>query len=70
MDKNDPKNIKEIILSGNHFYHFIFENIPVYQNKIIIAATSLTKTNNESELSRTIYLQRKGNGWQVIPTQQ
>jgi hypothetical protein len=66
MDKNDPKNIKEIILSGNHFYHFIFENIPASQNKIIIAATSLTKTNNESELSRTIYLERKGNGWQII----
>ncbi len=22
MDDNDPKNIKEIILSGNNFYHF------------------------------------------------
>jgi len=66
MDKSDPKNIKEIILSGNNFYHFIFDNIPSTQNKIIIAATSLTKTNNESELSRPICLQRKGNGWQVI----
>ncbi|MEO9023055.1 MAG: family 10 glycosylhydrolase [Ginsengibacter sp.] len=67
MDQNDPKNIKEIILSGNSFYHFIFQNIPASQNKIVIAATALTKTNNESVLSRYVYLERKGNGWQVIP---
>ena len=67
MDQNDPKNIKEIILSGNNFYHFIFQNIPPGQNKIIIAATALTRTNNESALSDYIYLERKGNGWQVIP---
>jgi len=66
MDQNDPKNIKEIILSGNNFYHFIFENIPDSQNKIIIAATSLTRTNNESTLSRYIYLERKDNGWQIV----
>jgi hypothetical protein len=67
MDDNDPKNIKEIILSGNNFYHFIFDNIPASQDKIIIAATALTKTNNESKLSDYIYLQRKGNGWQIVP---
>ncbi|MGN6533700.1 MAG: hypothetical protein ACTHK0_18305, partial [Ginsengibacter sp.] len=67
MDQNDPKNIKEIILSGNNFYHFIFDNIPANQNKIIIAATALTKTNNESPLSDYIYLERKGNGWQILP---
>ena len=67
IDKSDPKNIKQIILSGNNFYHFVFENIPASQNKIIIAATSLTKTNNESKLSVPICLQRKGNGWQLIP---
>ena len=66
MDQNDPKNIKEIILSGNNFYHFIIENIPAGQNKIIIAATSLTKTNNESVLSSHIYLERSGNGWKII----
>ncbi|MEO7835407.1 MAG: family 10 glycosylhydrolase [Ginsengibacter sp.] len=66
LNKNDPKNIKEIILSGNHFYHFTFDTIPPSQNKIIIAATTLTKTNNESDLSRTVYLQRNGNGWQII----
>jgi uncharacterized lipoprotein YddW (UPF0748 family) len=66
MDDNDPKNIKEIILSGNNFYHFIFDNIPADQNQLIIAATALTKTNNESKLSDFIYLQRKGNGWQIV----
>jgi hypothetical protein len=66
LNKNDPKNIKEIILSGNNFYHFIFDNIPSSQNKVVIAATALTKTNNESDLSHYIYLQRKDNGWQII----
>lgn len=66
MDDNDPKNIKEIILSGNNFYRFNLTNIPAGQNKIIIAATALTKTNNESLLSDYIYLERKGNGWQIV----
>jgi hypothetical protein len=66
MDDNDPKNIKEIILSGNNFYHFNLTDIPAGQNKIIIAATALTKTNNESLLSDYIYLERKGNGWQIV----
>ena len=66
MDQNDPKNIKEIILSGNNFYHFIIENIPAGQDKLIIAATSLTKTNNESILSPYVYLERSGNGWRMI----
>jgi len=65
MDDNDPKNIKEIILSGNNFYHFGLTDIPASQNKIIIAATTLTKTNNESLLSNYISLVRKGNGWQI-----
>ena len=66
IDKSDPKNIKEIILSGNNFYHFDLGNIPSSQNKIVIAATALTKTNNESELSQYIYLKRKNNAWQII----
>ncbi|MEO8720489.1 MAG: family 10 glycosylhydrolase [Ginsengibacter sp.] len=66
LDVNDPKNIKEIIVSGNNFYHFIFDNIPSSQNKIVIAATALTKTNNESAPSDYIYLERKNNGWQII----
>jgi uncharacterized lipoprotein YddW (UPF0748 family) len=66
MDKTDPKNIKEIILSGNNFYHFIFENISPDQNTIVIAATALSKNNNESELSHYIYLRRRSNGWEII----
>jgi uncharacterized lipoprotein YddW (UPF0748 family) len=66
LDKSDPKNIKEIIVSGNNFYTFDLQSISANQNKIVIAATSLTRTNNESPLSRYVYLERRGNGWQVI----
>jgi hypothetical protein len=62
----DPKNIKEIIISGNNFYQFDLLKIPASQNKLVIAATNLTSTNNESDLSRYIYLERRGNGWQVV----
>jgi uncharacterized lipoprotein YddW (UPF0748 family) len=65
MDQNDPKNIKEIILSGNNFYHFIFDVRPD-QKRVVIAATALTKTNNESALSRFIYLERNSTGWQIV----
>ena len=66
MDTNDPKNITEIIVAGNNYYKFDLQNIPPQQDKIVIAATSLTNTNNESGLSRYIYMERKTNGWQVI----
>jgi hypothetical protein len=66
MDQNDPKNIKEIILSGNNFYHFIISDIPANQDKIVIAATALTKTNNESILSPYVYLEKSGNGWRIV----
>lgn len=66
MDKSDPKNIKEIIIAGNNFYTFDLQNIPVTQNEIVIAATSLTSTNNESNLSQYIYMERRGNGWQIV----
>ncbi|MDQ2720339.1 MAG: family 10 glycosylhydrolase [Bacteroidota bacterium] len=66
MDENDPKNIKEIIIAGNNFYTFDLQKIPASQNKIIISATSLTNTNNESKLSQYVYMERRGNGWQII----
>jgi len=65
-DKEDPKNIKEIINSGNNFYTFDLQTVPADQNRIAIAATSLTSTNNESDLSKLIYLQRNANGWQIV----
>ncbi|MEO6220677.1 MAG: family 10 glycosylhydrolase [Ginsengibacter sp.] len=67
INKDDPKNITEIIVSGNNLYKFDLQKIPQQQNKIVIAATALTSTNNESELSRYIYLERKINGWHLIP---
>ena len=65
IDINDPKNITDIIISGNNYYSFSLQNIPVDQNTIVIASTALTETNNESVLSRYIYLVRKSNGWHV-----
>ncbi len=66
MDKSLPQNIVEIIQAGSNYYKFNLQNIPAQQNTIVIAATSLSKTNNESDLSRYIYLERKSNGWHVI----
>ena len=66
MDNTDPKNIKDIIDAGNNYYELNLQNIPPQQNKIAIGATSLTNTNNESKLSRYIYLERMSNGWHVI----
>jgi uncharacterized lipoprotein YddW (UPF0748 family) len=66
MDFNDPKNIKEIILAGNNFYSFDLSSIPVAQKQVVISATNLTFTNNEGIPTRYIYLERNGNGWQIV----
>ncbi|MGH2564782.1 MAG: glycoside hydrolase family 10 protein, partial [Ginsengibacter sp.] len=66
INKNDPKNIKEIIEAGNNYYKFNFQTIPAQQTKVVIAATALSNTNNESNLSRFIYLERKEDGWHII----
>lgn len=66
MDFNDPKNIKEIIISGNNFYSFDLKNIPAAQKQLVISATNLTFTNNEGVSSRYICLERKGNSWVVV----
>ncbi len=66
MDNSDPKNIVEIIESGDNYYKFNLQNISPQQDKIVIAVTSLTNTNVESELTQYLYLQRMANGWHVI----
>ena len=66
INSSDPKNITEIIEAGNNYYKFNLQNIPPQQNKIVIAATSLTNTNNESGLKHYLYLERMSNGWHVI----
>jgi uncharacterized lipoprotein YddW (UPF0748 family) len=66
INTNDPKNISDIIESGNSYYKFNLQSVPLQQNKIVIVVTSLTNTNNESELRRYLYLQRMTNGWHVI----
>ena len=66
MNADDPKNIKEIINAGNNYYTFDLQKIPVTQNSLCIAVSNLTNTNNESSLSNYIYLERRGNGWQMV----
>ncbi|MEO8413587.1 MAG: family 10 glycosylhydrolase [Ginsengibacter sp.] len=66
IDTSVPKNITEIIDAGSNYYQFNLQNIPLQQNKVVIAATALTNTNNESTLSPYIYLTRESNGWHVI----
>jgi len=70
MDDSDPKNITEIIESGDNYYKFNLQNISSRQDKIVIAVTSLTNTNVESDLTRYLYLQRMSNGWHVISNEQ
>ena len=65
VNMNDPKNISEIINVGLNSYKFDLTEIPATQNAIVIGATNLTYTNNESVLSNQIVLERKGTGWQV-----
>ena len=66
MDTNDPKNIKEIIMAGNNFYSFDLRGVNINQNKIVIAASCLSTTNNESNLSQYILIERHGNDWRVV----
>ncbi len=68
INSSDPKNIVDIIESGGNYYKFNLQNILPQQNKIVIAVTSLTNTNVESELIHYVYLQRMSNGWHVIST--
>ncbi len=67
IDNNDPKNIVEIISAENKYYKFSLPDMSFQQSKVVIAAASLTSTNNESALSDYIYLERKPNGWQAVP---
>ncbi len=66
MNMADPKNIFDITVSGNDYYTFDLEKIPTSQNRVVIAATALTRTNNESPVSNTIVLERKGNTWKLV----
>lgn len=65
MDYNNPKNIAAIIESGEGYYEYNLDNLPQQQNKVVIAVSSLTRTNNESLPDQYIYLEKKSNGWHV-----
>lgn len=66
LDYNDPANIEEIILSGKNYYRFNLANLPSSQKQVVIAATNLTRTNNEGLPGRYILLERRGATWQVV----
>jgi uncharacterized lipoprotein YddW (UPF0748 family) len=65
IDMNDPKNIGAIINFGINSYRLDLTKIPITQNTVILSATNLTFTNNESGLSNYINLVRTGAGWEV-----
>ena len=61
----DPKNIVTIISSQQGSFVYPLINIPGDQTKIVIAATCVTKSGIESDVSRYIYLEKKENKWVV-----
>lgn len=62
----DPKNIHEIIVTGKDYYSFDLNKIPASQKQVVIAATALTRTNNESLSSNFLLLERSGKAWKVM----
>jgi len=62
----DAKKITAIINSSDNKYFYSLKQIPPGQTRVVIAITSLSRTNNESVLSRYIYLERKIEGWKVV----
>lgn len=66
LNLDDPKNIHEIIVSGHDFYTFDLSRIPASQKRIVISATALTRTNNESGKSNDLILERAGKTWKVL----
>ena len=65
MKMSDPKNIAAIISGQENSISFPLSGLPAQQSKVILAVTAVTKNNNESELSRYIYLERSASGWHV-----
>lgn len=65
MDYSDARYIKDIAVSGNNTYSFNLQNIPQGIDKIVIAVTNLTSTNNESAPGNLIYLELRKDGWHL-----
>ncbi|MCZ2395312.1 MAG: family 10 glycosylhydrolase [Chitinophagales bacterium] len=68
QDISDPKNIHEIVVYGNDFYTLDLNKIPSGQKKVVIAVTSLTRTNNESLKSNYLVFEKSGNRWRQVTT--
>ncbi len=61
----DPKNIVTIVSSEQGSFVYPLINIPDSQTKIILAATCVTKSGIESDVSGYIYLEKKESKWIV-----
>lgn len=62
----NPKNIHEVIVAGHDFYTFDLNRIAPSQKQVVIAVTALTRTNNESQKSNFILLERSGRSWKAV----
>ena len=64
LNITDAKNIAAIINREDKPYYLSLRNTS--SNKIVVAVSGLSKTNNEGKLSSYIYLQRDNEGWKVV----
>lgn len=66
MNVSDPKNIAAIIPAVQTSFSFAFGSLAADQSKVILAVSAVSKNNIESELSRSVYLERTTSGWHVV----
>jgi len=66
-DYSDPRNIYAIVESGDNYFHFNLDNVPRKQQRLAIAFTALTRTNNESPPGKLVLLERGPDGWHPAP---
>ncbi len=62
---SDPKNILTIISSQQNTLVYPLQNLGD-KTKLIFAVTCVTRAGNESDESRYLYLEKKGNVWSII----
>ena len=63
LNLNNARNILFILNSSTKSFSIALKNLEANEDKILIGTTSLSKTNNESELSSIIYLTKTDKGW-------
>lgn len=65
IEQKDVKNILSIIPGSKKNITIYLKNFPAIQDKIVFGISSLSKTNNESDLSTILYLTKMSNGWMM-----